>query len=260
MSQTKIITLLTDFGLSDAYVAVMKGVIAQINPHLTTIDITHQIPAQNVTAARFCLMNAYRYFPQDTTHLAVVDPGVGSSRRAIAVEFAAGFLVGPDNGIFSGVLRQTLPVTAVELTNSAFWREQNSATFHGRDIFAPVAAHLASGVSLRDLGNEIDIATLVQLAIPESASTDTGLCGCVQYIDRFGNLITNIPGERVQGKLWKVEAAGVEIPSCVTYSDRAIGSMLALVGSHGCVEIAVNCGDARSQLHLEYLDPVQVLF
>lgn len=260
MRQSKIITLLTDFGLSDAYVAVMKGVIAQINPHLTTIDITHQIPAQNIAAARFCLMNAYRYFPEDTTHLAVVDPGVGSTRRAIAVEFAAGFLVGPDNGIFSGVLCQTPPVTAVELTNSAFWREQNSATFHGRDIFAPVAAHLASGVSLHDLGNEIEIATLVQLAIAESASTNAGLCGCVQYIDRFGNLITNIPGEHVQGKLWKVKAAGVEIPSCMTYSDRPIGSMLALVGSHGWVEIAVNCGDARSQLLLAYLDPVQVLF
>ncbi|PPS43477.1 S-adenosyl-l-methionine hydroxide adenosyltransferase family protein [Chroococcidiopsis sp. TS-821] len=255
------IAILTDFGLSDVYVGVMKGVIAQINPQINIIDLTHQIPPQNIAAARFCLMNAYPYFPDGTIYLAVVDPGVGSTRRAIAVEFASGFLVGPDNGIFSGVLSQSPAIRAVELTHPRYWRvEQSSATFHGRDIFAPVAAHLASGVALQDLGNEIDVPSLAELNLPSPTLTDTRIEGCIQYIDGFGNLVTNIPGNYVTGKRWIVVARGGEIPGCETYSDRPIGSTIALVGSHGWVEIAVNCGDARSQLQLEYLDPVQVLF
>ncbi|AFZ31826.1 protein of unknown function DUF62 [Gloeocapsa sp. PCC 7428] len=260
MCKTQIV-MLTDFGLSDVYVGVMKGVITQIHRQINIIDLTHQIPPQNIAAARFCLMNAYPYFPDGTIYLAVVDPGVGSTRRAIAVEFATGFLVGPDNGILSGVLSQTPAISAVELTNSCYWRvEQSSATFHGRDIFAPVAAHLASGVSLHDLGNEIDVASLVELNLPNPILTDTSVQGCIQYIDGFGNLVTNISGDYVSGKRWVVVARGREIPGCETYSDQPIGNPIALVGSHGWVEIAVNCGNARSQLQLEYLDPVQVLF
>jgi len=255
------LTLLTDFGLSDVYVGVMKGVIVQINPHLNIIDLTHQIPAQNIAAARFCLMNAYPYFPCGTVHLGVVDPGVGTMRRAIAVEFTTGFLVGPDNGIFSGVLSQSSALSAVELTNSDYWRvAQSSATFHGRDIFAPVAAHLASGVSLNDLGNTIDVASLVKLEIPNPTVVGTSILGCIQYIDGFGNLITNIPGNDIISKQWGVVAGGVEIPGGKTYSEQPQGSAIAVVGSHGWIEIAVNGGSARSQLHLDYLDPVQVLF
>ena len=160
---TSVITLLSDFGDRDVYVGVIKGVIAQINPKVAIVDLTHQIPPQNIAAARFCLMNAYAYFPVGTVHVAVVDPGVGSRRRAIAVEFAQGFLVGPDNGIFSGVLSQSPAIAAVELTNLNYWRTPKpSKTFHGRDIFAPVGANLASGVPLKQLGQEIDPATLVQ--------------------------------------------------------------------------------------------------
>lgn len=256
MPQNRILTLMSDFGLSDVYVGVMKGAIAQVNPSLTVIDLTHQISAQNILAARFCLMNAYPYFP-DGIHVAVVDPGVGSTRRAIAVEFASGVLVGPDNGLFSGVLSQSPAVTAVELTNSNYWRTpEPSATFHGRDIFAPVGAHLASGVSLKDLGQEIDLATLVQLAIPKCISTDTGIVGCIQYIDHFGNLVTNIPAAYLKGN-WSVVANGLTIPGCQTYSDAAL---LALVGSHGWVEIAVNCGNAQSQLQLDWGARVEVQF
>lgn len=255
------LTLLTDFGLHDVYVGVMKGVIYHINPHLNVIDLTHQIPPQNLAAASFCLMNAYAYFPRGTVHLGVVDPGVGSTRRVIAVEFATGFLVGPDNGIFSGVLRQTPALSAVELTNSDYWRVvRSSATFHGRDIFAPVAAHLASGVALAEVGNSIDVASLVKLEIPNTTVIDTSIHGCLQYIDGFGNLITNIPGDNLIGKRWAVVAGGVEIPGGKTYSDQPIGSLIALVGSHGWLEIAVNGGNARSQLNLDYLDPVQVVF
>jgi len=260
MSQNKILTLMSDFGLSDVYVGVMKGAIAQVNPALTVVDLTHHIPPQNIAAARFCLMNAYLYFPNSTVHVAVVDPGVGSTRRAIAVEFAAGFLVGPDNGIFSGVLSQSAAIAAVELTNSHYWRTpEPSATFHGRDIFAPVGAHLASGVPLNELGREIDLASLVQLAIPEFMSTNTQIVGCIQYIDHFGNLITNIPGTDVQGKTWSIVVDGLTIPGGKTYSASPAGSAITLVGSHGWVEIAINGGNAQRQLQLDWKARVQIV-
>ncbi len=254
------ITLLSDFGDRDVYVGVMKGVIAQINPKLTTIDLTHQIPPQNIAAARFCLMNAYAYFPNGTVHLAVVDPGVGGIRRAIALQLADGFLVGPDNGIFSGVLSQSPAITAVELTNSQYWRtQQPSRTFHGRDIFAPVAAHLKSGVSLKELGREIDPAKLIKLNLAECSLTETGVTGCIQYIDHFGNLVSNIPASYVQGKTWYVKAAGLTIAGWETYADVKVGDAIALIGSHGWVEIAINCGNAQLQLQMKLGDAVEVL-
>jgi S-adenosyl-L-methionine hydrolase (adenosine-forming) len=202
-------------------------------------------------------------------HLAVVDPGVGSNRRAIAVELANGFLVAPDNGILSGVLSQVPGIAAVELTNSRYWRTPKpSQTFHGRDIFAPVAAHLASGVPLRELGSEIDLDSLIELELPKCRQIINGVVGCVQYIDIFGNLITNIPGSYVQGKNWYVNIAGLKIPGGETYSSVNIGDAIppprepllfendfvergtvsfanALVGSGGWVEIAINRGNAR---------------
>ncbi|NMG06629.1 SAM-dependent chlorinase/fluorinase [Brasilonema sp. UFV-L1] len=255
------ITMLSDFGDRDIYVGVMKGVIAQINPELKVIDLTHQIPPQNIAAARFCLMNAYSYFPVGTVHLAVVDPGVGGKRRAIAVEFANGFLVGPDNGIFSGLLSQSPALAVVELTNPDYWRiPQPSRTFHGRDIFAPVAAHLATGVPFTDLGNPIDSTALVKLNISDCTLTESGIAGSIQYIDHFGNLVTNIPGSYVQGKTWCVKAAGLMIAGCQAYSDVKIGGAIALVESHGWVEIAINCGNAQSLLQLELGDTVELVF
>ncbi|MEH1888193.1 MAG: SAM-dependent chlorinase/fluorinase [Nostoc sp.] len=260
IGQQPLLTFLSDFGDRDVYVGIIKGVIAQLNPRLRVIDLTHQIPPQDIAAARFCLMNAYPYFPVGTVHLAVVDPGVGSKRRAIAVEFAQGFLVGPDNGIFSGVLSQSPAIAAVKLTNLNYWRtSQPSKTFHGRDIFAPVAANLASGVSLKQLGQEIDPASLVKLDIGECKQTTTGIVGCIQYIDNFGNLVSNIAGSYVQGKTWCVQAAGLSIPGCETYSDVNVGEIIALVGSHGWVEIAINSGNAHSQLQLDLQETLQVV-
>ena len=248
MSQNRILTLMTDFGLSDVYVGVMKGAIACINSSVSVVDLTHQIEPQNIAAARFCLMSAYPYFPTATVHVAVVDPGVGSSRRAIAVEFDCGFLVGPDNGLFSGVLSQSVAIATVELTNPDYWRTPKLATtFHGRDIFATVGAHLASGVPLKALGREIDSTSLVELDLPQLI-IDTEIVGCIQYIDHFGNLITNIPGTLVQGKTWYAIVAGLTVPPVETYSNSAVGSAIALIGSHGWVEIAVNCGNAQIQL------------
>ena len=261
MPEPKILTLLTDFGLNDVYVGVMKGVIAQINPTLTVVDLTHQIPPQNIAAGRFCLMSAYRYFPDETVHVAVVDPGVGGNRRAIALQFPSGFLVGPDNGLFGGILSQSPAIAAVELSNPDYWRVPTpSATFHGRDIFAPVGAHLSRGVSLQQLGREIDLASLVELPIPECQRIDRGVTGCIQYCDRFGNLVTNIPGSLVQGKFWSVEIAGETILGCQTYSDSPVGSLIALVDSNGWVEIAVNGGNAQMRLQVDLGALVRVLY
>ncbi|MEC4983249.1 MAG: SAM-dependent chlorinase/fluorinase [Oscillatoria sp. PMC 1068.18] len=249
MSETKIIALLSDFGLQDVYVGVMKGAIAQINPRLSVVDLTHQLPPQNLAAARFCLLNAYRYFPVGTVYVAVVDPGVGSQRRAVGVEFAAGYLVAPDNGLLSGILAESPAIAAVELTNSQYWLSSSpSQTFHGRDIFAPVGAHLASGVSLTELGEQIDPATLVKLEIPPCQPTEAGFAGYIQYIDVFGNLITNIPGETVAGKNWSVTVGDLIILGSQTYSDTEVGGIVALINSLGWVEIAVNGGSAKSKL------------
>jgi S-adenosylmethionine hydrolase len=164
-----------------------------------------------------------------TVHVAVVDPGVGSTRRAIAVEFAQGFLVGPDNGIFSGVLSQTSAITAVELTNLNYWRTpQPSRTFHGRDIFAPVGANLASGLPLQQLGREIDPSSLVQMELGDCTQTTTGVVGYIQYIDHFGNLVSNIPASYVQDKALSVKVAGLTIPGCETYSNVRAGEAIAL--------------------------------
>jgi len=261
MKPSSILTLLSDFGLNDVYVGMMKGVIAQVNPLLKVIDLTHQIEPQDVMAAQFNLMNAYPFFPPGTVHVAVVDPGVGGKRRAIAIHLTDGFLVGSDNGLFTGLLANRAIVHAVELTHSQYWRDASpSSTFHGRDIFAPVGAHLASGVAIAQLGEAIDPATLVQLPIPVCTDTATGCTGSVQYIDRFGNVITNIPGHIVQGKAWSVTVGKLTIPGCRTYGEVQSGQPLALVGSHGWVEIAVSNGNAQYQLRLTWGNEIQAVF
>lgn len=260
MTHYPLLTLLSDFGWNDIYVSVMKGVIAQINPHLTIVDLTHEIAPQNITAAQFSLLSAYPYFPAGTVHVAVVDPGVGGARRSIAVELSNGFLVGPDNGLFTGLLAQNPVLQVVELNNPYYWRVvEPSHTFHGRDIFAPVAAHLASGVSILEVGDRLDVADLVQLPIPACTATPEGVVGSIQHIDRFGNVITNIPGEYVQDQVWRVMVGKRSIPGCRTYGDVSAGNPLALVGSHGWVEIAINGGNAHFQMRLNWDDAVQVL-
>lgn len=266
MSCSGILTLLTDFGLSDPYVGVMKGAIAQVNRSLTVIDLTHHIPPQNINLARFALMTAIPYFPAGTVHVAVVDPGVGSDRRPIAVAIGAdpaapmGFLVGPDNGLFSGVLSQYPALAMVELTNPQYWRTAHpSSTFHGRDIFAPVGAHLATGVPLEELGTAIAASSLILLNPLTPQRTQHSLTGCIQAVDHFGNLVTNIPASDVDGQAWYVVVQGVTVPGRKTYSDSAPGELLAFVGSHSWVEIAVNQGHAQSALNLGIGDSVQVM-
>jgi S-adenosylmethionine hydrolase len=250
MARSQLVTLLTDFGWQDVYVAVMKGVIANINPQISVIDLTHQIPPQDLIAGRFALLNAYAYFPHGTVHVAVIDPGVGSQRRGIAIQLAGGFLVGADNGLFSGILPKESAIAAVELTNNNYWRsDRPSTTFHGRDIFAPVGAHLANGVSLKELGKEIAIDSLVGLSLPEVTIKKNQIIGCIQYIDRFGNLITNITAQNLQFRQ-QVIIKQQSIPWGNTYSDGKDRELIALIGSHGYLEIAVNCGNAKEKLQV----------
>lgn len=263
-----VLTLLTDFGLIDPYVGVMKGAIAQVNPMLTVIDLTHQIPPQDIAAARFHLMTAYPYFPAGTVHVAVVDPGVGGQRRAIALQCTNGYLVGPDNGLFSGVLERDPVLAAVELTNPAYWRTPSpSATFHGRDVFAPVGAHLASGVALAELGRAIAPDSLIQLDLPTWKQEGKSLTGHIQAIDHFGNAITTIPASAVSEKVWELWVGAstspaeqcVPIPGGKTYADSNPGDLLAVIGSHGYVEIACNQGNAQQRLGLAVGDGVRLV-
>ncbi|MDJ0600981.1 MAG: SAM-dependent chlorinase/fluorinase [Crocosphaera sp.] len=259
-SKTKAIALLTDFGLEDGYVGIMKGVIASIHPCIPIIDLTHNIAPQQIWAARFCLMNAYPYFPKDTVFLAVVDPGVGSHRRSVAIECSQGYLVGPDNGLFSGILEQDPAIKAVSLTNTDYWRDPDvSFTFHGRDIFAPVAAYLASGVPLEALGDSIPISSLVNFPLASPHITEKKIEGSIQYIDHFGNLITNISSDQVTDKNWSIKIDDKMIESALTYSDVAQGHIIPLIGSHGWLEIAINGGNAQEKLKLQWGDKITVI-
>jgi S-adenosylmethionine hydrolase len=254
------ITLLTDFGHQDAYVGVMKGIIASRCPTTTMVDLTHDIPPQDLWAARFQLLSVFPYFPPHTVHLVVVDPGVGTDRRAIAARLAGGYFVGPDNGILSGVLEQTPVIEAVELTNPAYWLVPHpSATFQGRDIFAPVAAHLANGVPLSVLGTPIAADSLVRLTMPPLTQTEHGLEGRIQYIDHFGNAVTTLSADHLTDGPWYLTCNDVDIPGTTTYNDVEPGTPLALIGSHGFLELAVNQGSAQAHLGLAVGDAVQLV-
>lgn len=257
-----LITLLTDFGTQDSYVGIMKGVIASICPSAQLIDLTHAIPPQDLAAARFNLTNAYLYFPATAIHVVVVDPGVGSPRRAIAVQTPHGNFVAPDNGVLSGVLERydADQVQIVDLNQTEFWRtERPSHTFHGRDIFAPIAAHWAAGRLLEELGEPLALTDVVHCPLPQVVQTATGVTGCVQYCDRFGNAITNIAVDEV-GADWRVEINGQAIAQHQTYSDVPPGELLALIGSYGWIEVAVSQGNAQERLGLTVGTPIQATF
>jgi len=265
MHRSRILTLLTDFGTQDAYVGVMKGTIAQVDPALTMIDLTHQISPQNIAQARFVLLSAVPDFPPGTVHIAVVDPGVGGDRRGVAIAIGAslaepiGFLVGPDNGVFGGVIERYPVLAAVELNNPEYWRTaQPSPTFHGRDIFAPVGAHLAVGIPLHQVGRAIAPASLTRLSLPPLIHTSNGIVGSIQAVDRFGNLVTTIPTSAVADVSWSVELDYGSLPGVKTYSDRSPGEPLALIGSHGWVEIAIVNGNAHHTFNLNPGDAVKI--
>lgn len=256
-----LIALLTDFGLRDHYVGTMKAVALDVCPQLSFVDITHDIPPQDVLTGALELASAYRYFPAATIFLVVVDPGVGSSRRAIAVDAGKYRFVGPDNGVLSIVLREIPPRQLVELTEPRYARSTISHTFEGRDRFAPAAAWLASGVHVPDLGTAI--ADFARLAIPEASRHDSGVRGEVLRVDRFGNLITNITSamllDQTRSGTATVSICGEQgIPMVSTYSDVPSGTLCAVIGSSDFLEVAVNGGNAATALSAGRGAPVHV--
>ena len=272
-----IITLTTDFGTSDAYVGIMKGVILGINPNAQVVDITHAIPPQDVHEAAFSIHSAHRYFPTGTIHTVVVDPGVGSHRRAIVCQTDSAFFVCPDNGILSYIVQGTetacLPYRSVTIENPVYLLPQVSNTFHGRDIFAPVAAHLSLGVPLASIGAPIH--DVVQLPIPTLNISGDTLTGQIVKIDGFGNAITNISeevlalflttGTRLESALtgerdtYEIRAGIARLKRLNrAYAEAEVGEPLAIIGSFGLLEIAVNGGSAEARLGLKRGDAIVI--
>ena len=261
LTPSRIITLMTDFGTSDHYVGVMKGVILNINPQAQIVDITHTIPPQDVHAAAFLIDSAYRYFPTGTIHVIVVDPGVGSERRALVCHTETAYFVCPDNGILTHILRNEERIHTVAVENSAYFLPQVSNTFHGRDIFAPVAAHLSHGIGIDRLGNPVTHP--VQLPVPRPEVTDKAVIGQVIWIDSFGNLVTNVSHEILELLEGQdsvvIHAGGAEIDrlNC-SYAESAVGEVLAIIGSFNRLEISINQGNAAQVLGLKRGDRIAI--
>jgi S-adenosylmethionine hydrolase len=254
-----LITLTTDFGDASPYVAVMKGVIHTVHPAARVLDLTHRIRPQNLRHAHYFLTTAVPYFPPGTIHVCVIDPGVGSDRVALYAEAGGQRVVGPDNGILSGVLRHADPPAVRRLENPRYWREAVSRTFHGRDVFAPVAAHLARGADPADLGPEavdwVDLKTRSFVCYGRSCS------GEVLHVDDFGNVITNVPCGWVKSLPARVTVGGAppHTPRWVrTYADAAPGELVSLFSSDGFFELAEVNGNAAARLGVSAGTPVEL--
>lgn len=244
-----IITLLTDFGLRDAYTGVMKGVILGVCPEARLVDLSHEVPPQNVAAGALLLRSAAPYFPAGTIHVAVVDPGVGGRRAAILVQTPRAIFVGPDNGLLHPAATAFGVQRVIELSRSEYHLPEVSRTFHGRDVFAPVAAHLACGVAPDAFGAPRP--GLRPLSLPLPSRTADGVRGEVIHVDHFGNLVTNLTRQDIvfPGREVSVSIAGVApIPLVGTYDEAEVGELLALIGSGGNLEIAVRQGSAAERL------------
>jgi S-adenosylmethionine hydrolase len=253
MGDNPVITLTTDFGLDDAYVGAMKGVLLCICPNCRVVDLTHNVPQGDILKASLVLRSAADYFPADTVHVAVVDPGVGGNRLPVALYSGNRYFVGPDNGLFWFLAHRDPPPRVVVLQKRAYFLPKPSMTFHGRDVFAPVAAHLASGVPLSEFGPPRR--ELVSLAVPAVTRGAEGMFRCqVIDIDHFGNCVTNLSPEEVACDLsahWVVEMEdGTSVPVGLYYGQVEEGQPLALVGSSGYLELAVRSGSAEKELSL----------
>ncbi len=262
-SRPPVITLTTDFGLQDNFVGVMKGVIASIAPEARVIDLSHAVPPQDVATGAFVLATGFAYFPPGTVHVAIVDPGVGSERRAIALEAGGYRWVAPDNGLLGFALATlaaaghavgrweagwwecTDDARAVVLAEPRYWLPRVSRTFHGRDVFAPVAAHLARGVPLTALGPSTPRIRALRLPSPEP--TPDGWRGQVIYVDRFGNLITNVTAHELGDADWRVHVGDATIDG-LSPSYAAMPGLGAIVGSSGHLEIAAPRASAQAAL------------
>ena len=263
----------TDFGLADSYAGVMKGVALGINPELRFVDLTHQVSPQNIPQGAFALGVSYRYFPPETIHVAVVDPGVGTTRRPILLQTPHGSFVAPDNGLLSRVVETYLPdvpadsarvklpssVLAYHLTNPDYRLHPVSSTFHGRDIFTPVAAHLSLGVAPESMGEPI--CELEYLPIPRPRVDAKAIRGEIIYSDVYGNIISSIPKALIENRnIGEIRIRGRSITSLSrTFNDVPSPSgLIALVGSHGYLEVAVPNGSAASTLSVVPGEPITV--
>jgi S-adenosylmethionine hydrolase len=253
-SRSAPITLTTDFGAADPFVGIMKGVILGIHPGATIVDITHEIPPQDVTAGAYHLSNAWRHFPPATVHVAVVDPGVGSSRRAIAISAGGHMFVGPDNGVFTTVLPEA-GWTAHEISSPRYLALAPCPTFHGRDIFAPAAAHLARGVEIGKLGRNVP--DPVRLAMAPPRIEPGRIHASVIHVDRFGNVVLDVEGTHLAQALaggrantLRARIGAQEVALFVTHYAAAAGAPCLLINSDGRVEIAVAGGSAAARFDL----------
>ena len=253
------ITLTSDFGLKDPYAAEMKGLILTINPQATIIDVTHCVEKFDIRMGAFVLASAAPYFPKDTIHLAVIDPDVGTERRAILIQTKRAFFVGPDNGVLMLAAQNQGIEHLYEISNPKFMLPKVSSTFHGRDVFAPAAAHLDKGIKPSEFGPEI-----TEAATPKFASVErrnSSLIGEVWHIDDFGNIITNISQkDLLQNRVVNVKLPGVlqNISFGKTYAQAKPHEPLALIGSHGFLEIALNQGNAAEKFHAKAGDKIEV--
>ncbi len=262
-----VISLMTDFGIKDGNVGVMKGVIWGISPGAQISDLSHMIQPQNVREAALILARSAPYFPEKSIHLVVVDPGVGTTRRPMAAVIGSQYYVGPDNGTITLLLEKAeqdgLKTEFIDLTNPQYWLPDVSFVFHGRDIFAPVAAHLSIGVALKSLGNPFE--NPVRLELPQPQKTDSGWSGEIIHIDHFGNLSANIRAEHLDEALKakdkiSVRVGGVEIKGMVnTFGERAVGELIALIGSTGNLIVSVVNGSAAERLNAQPGDLVEAV-
>ncbi len=249
----KIITLTTDFGQQDYYVGAMKAVILGIAPDVRLVDISHEIPSYDIMAGSWVLKNSAMLYPPDTIHVVVIDPGVGTQRHPVALRIEDQFFVGPDNGIFS-FISSDKEFEAVLLTNKDYWLNTPSNTFHGRDIFAPVAAHLSRGIDLSELGEPLDELVTYRRTLP--ISDKDGIQGWVIHIDKFGNLITNLSAslidERTKDKNIKLYVGNTILDEIVaTFGSVPEGEPAAYIGSSGMLEVGINKGNAEQMLGVQ---------
>jgi S-adenosylmethionine hydrolase len=256
-----IVTLTTDFGDSSPYVAAMKGVILGINPHARLVDLSHRIPPQSTAHAAHFLAASIPYFPYRSIHVVVVDPGVGTDRALLLVSLDGQRLLVPDNGCWTELARKTgRTPEVIRLSTQRFWRHPVSATFHGRDILAPVAAHLSLGMELHDFGQPVT--HWVRFVSPEPKIGKGRVEGEVVLVDSFGNLITNIPGEAVAalGDGTRVQVGDLDVPGRVrAYDEAKPGALVALTSSFGTLEVAVVRGSAALRLHADAGTPVTAI-
>ncbi len=260
---SKIATLTTDFGLKDPYVAEMKAAILSICPTAVIVDITHEISKFNTRMGAYMLASAAPYFPKGSVHVAVVDPGVGTQRRPILIETKQGFFIGPDNGILVLAAEEQGILCIHELVNPKFMLPEVSNTFHGRDIFAPAAAHLLNGIKPEEFGPKIREATKPDFS--KTTQKNGVLVGMVLHVDGFGNIITNISEKEVAQAHLK-GAVRVELPRykvklklCKAYGEAEPKQPIALIGSHGFLEISVNQGSASTKFKVKPEDKIKLL-